>query len=271
MIGGVTGVSVMTIIKQKLSINGLILRYYTYSTGIAVGYPKKKLKKVEKKQKSIKDSIYRTKKTITQLLECNEDMDKFVTLTFAIDPKKEKIAYYYFKNFIKRLRYYVGNDIKYLCVLEKGSNGRLHLHFVSDIPYIHSDVLASLWGKGFIKIKRIKYGTLTYYLTKYITKEIFNTNYKRRYYYSRSLDRPFVVSGFNALILYEFFKKYFKLIDSYNYYSKYCGNIKLKIFRISTKNIVEFSQDLLYKLTKPPDFYNGYTDLPKNMQLSLFT
>jgi len=137
------------------------------------------------------DNIIRTRQTIRRLINSNKDLNKFLTLTFADNVQEVDIANYEFKKFILRLKYHFP-DLKYLTVIEFQKRGAVHYHMVCNMPYINKDILAEIWGKGFIKVNRIQHcDNVGAYVSKYLGKEagtrLFN---KKKYFCSRDLVRP---------------------------------------------------------------------------------
>lgn len=259
----------MTIIYDKLTISGLYLKYTTYSKGMCVNFTRKSTKRKINRLKNIKDSVRRTKKTITDLLECNEDMDKFITLTYRNEPKSIELAYFDLKNFLKRLNYFNGQGLKYLALPERGAKtSRLHFHIVCNSRYIANSLLAKMWREGFVSVKKIKYGELIPYLIKYINKDLIVNFSKRRFYCSRTLKRPYILMGYEAVLIYNYFLDYFKLLGSYIYKSKYQGDINVKKYRINCNKIDEYIKEYFTMLYKPPNYYNNFKEYPlKQMAL----
>ena len=110
----------------------------------------------------------------------------FVTLTFDDQKVKHDIhnvkeCNYVFKNFIKRLKYYLETetvfkeDLKYLAVIEfqdKNDRRAVHYHVVFNIPYILQQDLERIWRMGFVKIEKINHvDNVGAYLVKYMTKD----------------------------------------------------------------------------------------------------
>lgn len=103
---------------------------------------------------------------------------RFITLT--VDPKQfssAKGAYFHVKErmryFMRDLKSYLGKDkLRYCWKLEFQGNGYPHWHMMLDhresIPH---DILLSLWGYGFVNIKRVK-GKSMPYAFKYVCKEV---------------------------------------------------------------------------------------------------
>jgi hypothetical protein len=84
-----------------------------------------------------------------------------VTLTYAENMTDPKRLYSDFEKFWKRYKYKYGNNCDYISVVEPQGRGAWHCHVLirhNDVDklYIPSDVMASLWGHGFVKIKSLK-------------------------------------------------------------------------------------------------------------------
>ena len=82
----------------------------------------------------------------------------WITLTYRDHVTETAIVYMDFKAFIRRIRNQFGN-VDYITVIEPQASGRWHLHVLlkndSELTIPNND-LAKMWGKGFIKTKRLK-------------------------------------------------------------------------------------------------------------------
>jgi len=190
-------------VSEKLVISGQYLEFYDYEIPYWVGYPKLKPTKFRivqrtplKSQEEMRDdNVRRTRIKIRRLVNCNQDLVKFMTLTFADEVFDLNQSNPLFRAFIKRInrRY---PDFKYLCVPEFQKNGRVHYHLLCNLPYIENIELTELWGHGFTFIRRINHiDNVGAYICKYLGKANFDTRYfkKNKFFYSYNLLRPLVV------------------------------------------------------------------------------
>lgn len=109
----------------------------------------------------------------------NDDLDNFITLTFANPVTSYDIAVEEWKLFLKRLRYYYPDrEIRYICVweLQKNRGDVYHFHVLTNLGYIEHSLLEKIWKKGYVFIRQLgsqedrKRSIL--YCTKYLVKEI---------------------------------------------------------------------------------------------------
>jgi len=184
----------------------------------------------------MESSITRTRNMIRRLILANFDNgSKFVTLTFRDNVTELAEANKYFDKFIKRLRRkYKG--FKYIAVVEFQKRGAVHYHMLSDLPYIKSSDLESIWGNGFIKVNRITHvDNVGAYVIKYMTKDmsdirLFNS---KAYNCSKGLVKPITVRGEIADELYSMYcAGKIKEVFTNSYTSEYLGQIVYKEYNL---------------------------------------
>ena len=108
---------------------------------------------------------------ITDVSKC-----RWVTLTYAENMTDSKRLYEDFKNFNKRMRYALSKDgykYEYIVCMEPQGRGAWHAHLVmifeGQAPYIENKVMASIWGHGFVKVKKLEdVDNVGAYLTAYL-------------------------------------------------------------------------------------------------------
>lgn len=108
---------------------------------------------------------------ITDVSKC-----RWVTLTYAENMTDSKRLYEDFKNFNKRMRYALSKDgynYEYIVCMEPQGRGAWHAHLVmifeGQAPYIQNKVMSSIWGHGFVKIKKLEnVDNVGAYLTAYL-------------------------------------------------------------------------------------------------------
>lgn len=106
----------------------------------------------------------------------------FVTLTYSDEnlefsdagfPTLSKVHY---KNFLRRFKYNLGFAPRFFGCGEYGSESfRPHYHFIFYFDSAISrnqlyDIVASVWDKGFVTVKKANYGRF-YYISKYVVKD----------------------------------------------------------------------------------------------------
>ncbi|MDH6603574.1 hypothetical protein OKW23_000710 [Bacilli bacterium PM5-9] len=180
------------------------------------GKPKKAFDEMSLSEKA--DSVERRKKALIKRSEELKELilfnlsikpdksnsHKFITLTFDTDVFDLKVANKEFRNFIKRLNYYLDTTIDYITVSEtQCKSKRIHFHTILfNCPYIDSNKLSDIWKNGFVKINKInksKNGFLgaSNYLSKYLLKEFdIERRHSKTYLKSKNLKEPPIEKGY---------------------------------------------------------------------------
>ena len=138
----------------------------------------KQYQHIENRSQSYK-SLRATFKKLRYLINnnfCGRKNELFITLTYKENMTDTKRLYEDMKNFMKRLKYQFKNSttVDYLSVVEPQQRGAWHVHLLlrfNDLSsvFIPSSELASLWGHGFVKIKRVDgVDNIGAYLTAYL-------------------------------------------------------------------------------------------------------
>ena len=112
-----------------------------------------------------------------------------------------------FMKFIKRLNYKVFNskkaNLKYSVVPEFTKKGRIHYHCIFyNLPYLKADVVADVWGQGYIKINAIdNIDNVGAYVCKYISKDFDDERMrgKKCYFSSRGLFKSYEYTNKNQV------------------------------------------------------------------------
>ncbi|GAA0801546.1 hypothetical protein GCM10008910_31360 [Faecalicatena orotica] len=142
-------------------------------------------------------------------LAIHNDLNTFITLTFSDPVTDYSAAQHEWDLFLKRVKYKVGKNFKYIAVheLQKKRGNVYHFHFLCNLGYFPVKELERLWGKGFVYIEHIKQKEKLkqiMYSFKYITKDILNEhengkrNTARKIYCSRNLDKPTIKKRFTT-------------------------------------------------------------------------
>lgn len=173
--------------------------------------------------------LKKVKTNIIDLAYNNKDkFDYFITLTFS----DKEIGDYSHEKAIKLLINWINNQKKqnnnmsYILVPEFHKSGRLHFHgLVGNVSkWKMSKAINPHTGKlikinntqiynldnyklGYTTISKIKSKEkVTNYISKYATKELITLKSKKRYWYSRNLDKPMIELGYIDSSLHEYFK-----------------------------------------------------------------
>lgn len=242
-------------VSQKLVISGNIVERYSYEKPYFVGFPRirhfKQFDSPPKFRDQVvirDDNVRRARQKIRRLINCNPDLEKFMTLTFDInkvtgDITNLDIANNYFNIFIKRLKR-VYPDLKYIAVPEFQKKGRIHYHLLTNIKeYISNDYLADeLWTYGFAWLRKTyNVDNLGAYVCKYLSKEIFDKRYfrKKKFFYSLNLLKPVIIDKLNEVKEFLGFH-FFNLLETCHfdcltdflgqvYYYRYKMSIDIKV------------------------------------------
>lgn len=229
--------------RMKLIKSGNTIEVLYYNSFLAINFKHK-----EKKERKIFDNQYverrfRTvRREIMRLVDCNSDLDKFASFTFARPITDVSYANKQFNFFIKRLRRYLDQDFRYIAVIEFMENGRVHYHLLSDIPYVPNHKLAQIWENGHIKINKIdKVRNLSRYMSKYITKGLCDGRLyrKKKYFCSQNLKRPEVCYDHDALQLLINYGSRIKKVYSYHILTGH-GYILYEIYKIIKEHFIKF-------------------------------
>lgn len=173
-------------------------------------------------------SLRRTRAKIVRLVDCNPDLNTFVTLTFKKNVKSLSKANLIFKSFIKRLKKQVPH-LKYLAVPEFQKRGAVHYHILVNFQ-MENKKLADIWGQGFVMINKIRHvKRVGAYVAKYIGKDLFDVRYfgMRKIMASRNLAKPIVITIAKTIkVFMDTFKDKLEIVNEKVYYSDWLGKIE---------------------------------------------
>lgn len=122
---------------------------------------------------SIKRTLKKLRRIICENFSGGED-ELWITLTYAENVQDSKVVYSDFRNLLKKLKRKYGK-LEYVNVLEPQKRGAWHMHLLlksDDGRYlrIENADLQKLWGKGFVKVKRLKHSdNVAAYLMAYLS------------------------------------------------------------------------------------------------------
>ncbi len=109
-----------------------------------------------------KDSLYKTFRNIRDLINTNfvgSENELHIILTYKENMRDTKKLYEDCHNFLKKLRRRFPT-LEYIQVAEPQARGAWHIHMLCKITegqfYIKNADLKELWGKGFVKVKRLE-------------------------------------------------------------------------------------------------------------------
>lgn len=124
-------------------------------------------------------SLRATFKRLKRLIGTNFHGGKselWLTLTYRESPMTDsKRLYTDFKNFIAKLRRKTSKFLAYIVVIEPQASGSLHAHVLMKTLdksklYIENNVVAQVWGQGFVNVRRLKSSdNVSAYLMAYLT------------------------------------------------------------------------------------------------------
>lgn len=232
-------------VSQKLIISGDYLEVYKFEKSYWVGWPRERRYRPHRPhfrsqadQELIRDdNVRRTRIKIRRLVNCNHDLDRFMTLTFNTPLLDLNKANPLFRNFVKRLsRLYP--QFKYLCVPEfQPNSGRVHYHLLCNLPYIEKSELESLWSHGFVFIRKVdSVDNMGAYVCKYLGKANFDKRYfrKNKFFYSYNLLRSVIIDKLLSVTnILENLPKTCKLIYNLSFNTEFLGLINYLQYRLT--------------------------------------
>lgn len=229
----------------KIIQYGDFTELYEYGRVFKENFKKVIYENKEKIEKKVQDynmeraifSVNRSKKTIRRLLEQNFTNKKnvsFLTLTFAENLTDVKTANIYFKKFIRQLRRF-DSSVSYLAVIEFQKRGAVHYHVVLSAPFIPREKMCKMWSYGswdLHKLRKIK--SISAYVTKYISKGLFDSRFAgiKVFQRSKNLIAPRVFKWIKWIKTKgDLTLNSAQLIHSGEYLTSYCGLLKFRIYK----------------------------------------
>lgn len=221
-------------------ISGKEVETYRYEQPLQKGFEKKpggasrrKLNTEEselQKERKLNWARNQTKTKVRRLVNCNPQLNKFLTLTYAKNKTDTKITNGDFNQFIKRMVYEF-DELQYLAVPEFQERGAVHYHLLCNLRYVPAAKIAKIWTHGFIKINRIdNIKNVGRYVSKYLTKDVFNerASKRKRFFCSRGLNRPVKLYGASASQFVGNFLSQSKPVYEVSYESEWTGEVQCK-------------------------------------------
>lgn len=157
--------------------------------------------KKARRKSNIRHAVLAFKRlTLANLRVGNEPV--LASLTYAGDTQEIGQGHQDFNAFARNLRSRFGKQVQYICVAEWQKRGALHFHaLIWGLPHgvaaseRHTRVVASLWGQGFVDLRKTDgHPKIASYLSKYMAKAFADPRLagKKAYVASRGIKRPVV-------------------------------------------------------------------------------
>ncbi len=219
--------------NTKIKKCGNIIRVHKYEKPILRGYKTRRsssksvnsnITDEEREQRRIK-KLFKSRSDFIDIINHNfTTRDILITLTYDGEEDPEIIKYN-FNNFIKKIKYRFGKEIKYCYVKYKQERGVYHYHIVTDINFIEKETIKKIWSYGRSQISKIKnVNAIATYMANHINKDtVGKKGYKSKVFQvSRTCIKPSWIYGEDAdNILYtipsEYKKKFNKKYNTEMY------------------------------------------------------
>ncbi len=232
-------VKIPYVVSQRVLLCGSFLEHYTYDSPYIKNLsqewrPVSRFKHIKFQEKITQANVSRCRSRIRRLVNCNDDMGCFLSLTYKDSHYQDfEKSNAFFENFIKRIRR-LYPDFKYLAVpefqgdyyygtkIKKENGGNIHYHLICNYDLKSLDFSndkqiknfedffgKKIWQGGFCNFKKIKdIDNVGAYVCKYLGKENFDKRFfgKKKFFYSRNLLKPVLVDKLvEVLALLDFF------------------------------------------------------------------
>lgn len=246
-------------VKSKVVVSGNVIEIYEYSEGYRKGYTltegeksnRGRIKGAKSENYEVNRAIVlnRAKIALRRKINANvgqygsEFTSKFVTLTFREHITDLTMANYEFKKFILRLNYEMFGakkaryNVRYTVIPEFTKKGRVHYHAIFyNLPYIKADLLAEIWGNGFIKVNKIdNVDNVGAYMTKYMTKEADNVMLagRKSHFSSRGLFKSEEITEKEAVEIIKESMPASKLKYSCEYDNEWLGTVHYQQYNLT--------------------------------------
>ena len=141
---------------QKLVVSGNTVEIYKYTKWQLFDF-KCKRNNFEKDKTNKRSALadHRATTMICNLVNCNPNLTKFLTLTYAKEQKDLTEANLEFNLFVKRLKTKY-SYFQYVAVVEFQQRGAVHYHIVCNLEYVRKKKLEKIWGFGWVEINRVR-------------------------------------------------------------------------------------------------------------------
>jgi len=237
---------------EKMVISGRYIEIWKYGQNVFSSNLKKKQNENNQSEsdkiRDRLDNLERTRANIRHWVNTNDNLNKFLTLTFKKNMTDISRANYDFKIFRQKLERYIGQDLKYIAVMELQKRGAVHYHTLCELPFIDKLELSKMWGHGFIDIKRIDHiRNIGSYMSKYLTKSLLLPDGKKRFFKSQNLKEPLELKSQNNI---DFFREKYNLdsLVTCSYESEYAtahyGTCKYQIYELPQRSFEKAPSNL---------------------------
>lgn len=192
---------------------------------------------VEERKEEYRGTVnQRARNTLRRLINANFDNTSlFITLTYEENMKEVDKGTYDFKKFVQKMKRRQ-KDFQYVAVIEFQKRGAVHFHMLCNYRIewnnhkelqTHERDLGKVWGHGFVDIGYKQNDNAGAYLIKYMTKENNDVRLqgKKRYFYSRSLEKPKELVGYEAVQIIKELED-MPAVFTNEYYSDFHGQVK---------------------------------------------
>jgi hypothetical protein len=201
--------------------------------------------------KNRSETLSRARRRVIRAINANPCLNKFLTLTFEENVTDLDYSNKEFKKWVQRVNYLLKkqnhDSMKYVAVIEFQKRGAVHYHVLCDLPYVHVNALADVWGHGFIKLNRIhgdpgRFGSsecdnVGLYVCKYMTADIQDERLKgrRAFLMSRNLEHEVeVVIDDKTIDLLEqvYDLEHLTPVAETSYENEYTGKVSYKQYNL---------------------------------------
>lgn len=170
----------LLITHKRAIVSGNVIELFEYEKPVVKNYQGKNRGRAnqaftdeETKKENRKKVTNRARMKVRRYANANQDMRKFITLTFAYNMTDIESANACFNIFLTKLRKKYPN-LKFIKVIEFQKRGAVHYHMLANIPYINwRKFEEDFWPYGNTSIRRLDQNdNVGAYITKYMCKEL---------------------------------------------------------------------------------------------------
>ena len=230
----------MELYSTKLKKCGNIVKIHKYKIPVKIGYKSKRGNSKhnpnitdEERKLRRKNKMNKSKYEFIDIVNYNfTTNDVFITLTNEREEDPATIKYN-FNNFIKKIKYRFGKDIKYCYVKHKQKRGVYHYHMVADIEYIQKDVLEKIWPYGISSISKINnVNAVAVYMANHVDDTVIEKKeYRSKIFQtSKTCKRPKWIYGAEAENILAKMSNDFNETFAKTYSTKMYSNMDIKIY-----------------------------------------
>lgn len=263
--------------NQKIIASGERLEVYKYNSYQVVGRESKNETgragkedldeeiKIQNKEKSRKEVLYKARNNIIRLIKSNSDLNTFITITYKENYKDLSKSKEHLKLFFKKLKKDYSN-LKFIYVLEYQQRGAIHYHILCNIPIniklstskekksldhreLEKNFSKKYWSnRGFVDIRNLQTEdntNIALYVSVYLVEDLMGLDLQgnRCYGYSRNLNKPLEVKIDSKDNIEDIIKELedYKLTHTNSYQIGYKN--KLGNYRSSSVTYLDFNKN----------------------------